>query len=78
MAHMKLQYWKSIRVSSSSTEILIGEKIGNKIVFNAYDYDSSSIGEANGNILKSQAGVSAALLNTSKEQVESKKHCNHI
>ena len=57
---------------SSSTEILIAEKIGNKIVFNAYDYDSSSIGEANGNILKSQAG-SAALLNTSKEQVESVK-----
>jgi len=57
---------------SSSTEILIAEKIGNKIVFNDYDYDSSSIGEANGNILKSQAG-SAALLNTSKEQVESVK-----
>ena len=57
---------------SSSTEILIAEKIGNKIVFNDYDYDSSSIGEANGNILKSQAG-SAALLNTSKEQIESVK-----
>ena len=57
---------------SSSEGIIIGEKKGNTIEFTGYDYDLSTIGQANGNILESQAG-SAALLNTSKEQVESVK-----
>jgi len=57
---------------SSSKGIIIGEKKGNTIEFTGYDYDLSTIGQANGNILESQAG-SAALLNTSKEQVESVK-----
>ena len=57
---------------SSSEGIIIGEKKGNTIEFTGYDYDLSTIGQENGNILESQAG-SATLLNTSKEQVESVK-----